>query len=324
MSARPTVLLTDYAWPDVAIEAQLIESADFRLVTGPANPASADVIAALAAEHQPAAIMTNWAPVSAAAIAASAPLRIVARLGVGLDNIAVDEATRRGIWVTNVPDYCIEEVSDHAVGMLLAWARGLTHFDREVKAGRWDPASATLRRVRDLTCGIIGLGRTGWRTAEKLRGFGVRLLGHARSANQGRDGIETTTLEDLLRRSDVVVVHVPLTAETRRLLDRERIALMRPGAFLINVSRGAVIDTTALIDALESGRLAGAALDVLEDEPRVPPGLLRPNVILTPHIAFSSDASLRDVRHKASEEVVRVLRGQRPVQARNQPQALAL
>lgn len=324
MSARPTVLLTDYAWPDVAIEAQLIEGADFRLVTGPANPASADVIAALAAEHQPAAIMTNWAPVSAAAIAASAPLRIVARLGVGLDNIAVDEATRRGIWVTNVPDYCIEEVSDHAVGMLLAWARGLTHFDREVKAGRWNPASATLRRVRDLTCGIIGLGRTGRRTAEKLRGFGVRLLGHARSAIKDRDGIETTTLEDLLRRSDVVVVHVPLTAETRRLLDRERIALMRPGAFLINVSRGAVIDTTALIDALESGRLAGAALDVLEDEPRVPPGLLRPSVILTPHIAFSSDASLRDLRRKASEEVVRVLRGQRPVQARNQPQALAL
>lgn len=299
-AARPTVLLTDYAWPDVAIEAQLIEGAGFRLVTGPANPASA------------------------AAIAASAPLRIVARLGVGLDNIAVDEATRRGIWVTNVPDYCIEEVSDHAVGMLLAWARGLTHFDREVKAGRWVPASATLRRVRDLTCGIIGLGRTGQRTAEKLRGFGVRLLGHVRSANKSRDGIETTTLEDLLRRSDVVVVHVPLTAETRHLLGRERIALMRPGAFLINVSRGAVIDTSALVGALESGRLAGAALDVLEDEPRVPPGLLRPNVILTPHVAFSSDASLRDLRRKASEEVVRVLCGQRPVQARNQPQTLAL
>src|SRR6185437_6950488 len=319
MTDRPVVLITDYAWPDVAIESGILEEAGLRLVTGPARPATAQVIAALAAEHRPAAILTNWAPVSAAAIAASDRLRIVTRLGVGLDNIAVDEATRRGVWVTNVPDYCIEEVSDHAVGMLLAWARGLTHFDREVKAGRWDPASATLRRVRDLTCGIIGLGRTGRRTAEKLRGFGVRLLGHARSANEGRDGIERTTLEDLLRRSDVVVVHVPLTAETRRLLDRERIALMRPGAFLINVSRGAVIDTRALIDALESGRLAGAALDVLEDEPRVPPGLLRPDVILTPHIAFSSDASLRDLRRKASEEVVRVLRGQRPVQARNQP-----
>jgi D-3-phosphoglycerate dehydrogenase len=319
MITRPAVLLTDYAWPDLMIEAAIIEGAGFRLVSGPAKPATAEAIAALAAEHQPAAIMTNWAPVSAAAIAVSAPLRIVARLGVGVDNIAVDEATRRGIWVTNVPDYCIEEVSDHAVGMLLAWARGLVHFDSEVRAGRWEPASARLRRVRDLTCGIIGLGRTGRRTAEKLRGFGVRLLGHARRADIAITGVETTTLEELLSRSDAVIVHLPLTADTHHLLGRERIALMKPGAFLINVSRGAVIDTDALIDALQSGRLGGAALDVLEDEPRVPPGLLRPDVILTPHVAFSSDASLRELRSKASEEVVRVLRGARPREARNEP-----
>ena len=118
MSSRPSVLLTDYAWPDLAIEAQIIERAGFRLVSGPPEPSSADAIAALAAEHQPAAIMTNWAPVSAMAIAASPSLLVVARLGVGLDNIAVAEATRRGIWVTNVPDYCTEEVSDHAVAML--------------------------------------------------------------------------------------------------------------------------------------------------------------------------------------------------------------
>ena len=319
MNHQPIVLLTDYAWPDVAIETEVIEGAGFRLVTGPAKAAAAGVIEALAAEHQPAGIMTNWAPVSAAAIASSRPLRIVARLGIGLDNIAVDEATRRGIWVTNVPDYCIEEVSDHAVAMVLAWARGLIHFDREVKAGRWEPASARLRRVRDLTCGIIGLGRTGRRTAEKLSGFGVRLLGHARSAGRPITGMEVTALETLLRRSDVVIVHVPLTADTHHLLGRERIALMQPGAFLVNVSRGAVIDTDALIDALNGGRLAGAALDVLENEPHVPPGVLRPEVILTPHIAFSSDASLRDVRRKTSEEVVRVLRGERPLQGRNEP-----
>lgn len=319
MTSRPTVLLTDYAWPDLTIEAGIIEGAGFRLVSGPAKAAVAEVIAGLAAEHRPAAIMTNWAPVSAAAIAASPPLRIVARLGVGLDNIAVAEATRRGIWVTNVPDYCIEEVSDHAVGMLLAWARELVRFDGEVKGGRWEPATARMRRVRDLTCGIIGLGRTGRRTAEKLRGFGVRLLGHARRADSVIDGIEAMELEELLSRSDVVIVHLPLTADTHHLLGRERIALMKPGALLVNVSRGAVIDTPALVEALESGRLGGAALDVLEDEPRVPAGLLRPNVILTPHVAFSSDASLRELRSKASAEVVRVLRGERPIEARNQP-----
>jgi len=320
MTDRPIVFVTDYAWPDVTIEAGILEGAGLRLVTGPARPASAEVIAALAAEHQPAAIMTNWAPVSAAAIAASSRLRIVTRLGVGLDNIAVDEATRRGIWVTNVPDYCIEEVSDHAVGMLLAWARGLPYFDREVRADRWDPASARLRRVRELTCGIIGLGRTGRRTAEKLRGFGARLLGHTRRPDTRIAGMETTTLEDLLARSDAVIVHLPLTAATRHLLDRGRLALIKPGAVLINVSRGAVLDTQAVIEALESGRLSGAALDVLESEPIVPAGLMRPNVILTPHIAFSSDASLRELRQKASEEVVRVLRGERPEQACNQPQ----
>jgi D-3-phosphoglycerate dehydrogenase / 2-oxoglutarate reductase len=323
MSSRPTVLLTDYAWPDFTIEAAIVEQAGMRLVAGPAKAAAAEVIAQLAAEHRPAAIMTNWAPVSASAIAASAALRIVARLGVGLDNIAVEEATRRGIWVTNVPDYCTEEVSDHAVAMLLAWARGLIPLDRAVRAGRWEPASARLRRVRDLTCGILGLGRTGRRTAEKLRGFGVRLLGLAHGAGAPVAGIEATTLEDLLRRCDVVIVHLPLTAETRHLLDRERLGLMKPGAFLVNVSRGAVIDSQALIEALESGRLAGAALDVLDDEPRVPPGLLRADVILTPHIAFSSHASLGDLRRKASEEVVRVLRGEPPRHARNAPHAAA-
>lgn len=318
-ASRPTVLLTDYAWPDFTIEAELIEGAGFRLVTGPAKPATAEVVAALAVEHQPAAIMTNWAPVSAAAIAASAPLRIITRLGVGLDNIAVAEATRRGIWVTNVPDYCVEEVSDHAVGLLLAWARGITRFDREVRAGRWEPASARLRRVRDLTCGIVGFGRTGRRTAEKLSGFGMRLLAHAHRPVADASGVEMTTLEELLRRSDAVLVHLPLTDDTRHLLDRRRIALLKPGAVVVNVSRGAVIDTEALIEALAAGKLAGAALDVLENEPHVPPALLRPDVTLTPHIAFSSEASLRDVRRKASEEVVRVLRGERPLQGRNEP-----
>ena len=323
MTSLPTVLITDYAWPDLAIEARIFELAGLRLIAGPAKPAPAEAITALAREHQPAAIMTNWAPVSAAAIAASRPLRIVTRLGVGLDNIAVDEATRRGIWVTNVPDYCVEEVSDHAVAMLLAWARGLTHFDWEVKAGRWEPASASLRRVRDLTCGIIGLGRTGRRTAEKLRGFGVRLLGHARHPGP-LDGVEMTSLEELLSRSDAVILHLPLTAATRHLLNRGRIALMKRGAFLINVSRGAVVDTNALVDALESGGLSGAALDVLENEPSVPPRLLRRELILTPHIAFSSDASLRDLRRKASEEVVRVLRGEPPEQARNEPRTMTI
>jgi D-3-phosphoglycerate dehydrogenase / 2-oxoglutarate reductase len=319
-SERPAVLITDYAWPDVEIERSVIERAGLRLVAGPATPAPAAQIEALVAMHQPVGILTNWAQVSAKAVGSAPALRIVARLGVGLDNIAVDECTRRGVWVTNVPDYCFEEVADHSVGMLLAFTRGLVHFDREVRAGRWDPASARLRRLRTMTCGIVGYGRIGRSTAQKLNGFGARVLAYTRSPGASQTGVELVGLDELLRHSDAVIVHIPLTPETRHLLNRERIASMKRGAFLINVSRGAVIDTEALVEALQSGHLGGAALDVLESEPNVAPALLaQPNVMLTPHIAFTSDASLRELRQWASEEVVRVLRGEPPKQARNRP-----
>jgi len=314
-----TVFITDYAWPDVEIERKVIEGAGFRLVAGPANPASAATIEGLVEEHQPAGILTNWAPVSAKAVAVSKNLRIIGRLGVGLDNIAVDEATRRGIWVTNVPDYCFEEVADHSVGMLLSFTRGLMHFDREVKAGRWEPSTARLLRMSTLTVGIVGYGRIGRSTAQKLNGFGARVLAYTRTP-QPEKGVEFVALDKLLRESDAVIVHIPLTPETKHLFNRERFASMKRGAFLVNVSRGAVIDTNAMIDALQTGQLGGAALDVLENEPNVPPALAAlPNVMITPHIAFTSDASLRELRTWASEEVVRVLKGQAPKEGRNKP-----
>ncbi|WP_166305231.1 NAD(P)-dependent oxidoreductase [Bradyrhizobium sp. 2S1] len=315
-----TVLLTDYAWPDDSIERGIVEDAGMRLVSGPATPSSAEAIEALALEHQPAAIMTCWAPVSANAIAASAGLEIVARLGGGLDNIAVEAATSRGIWVTNVPDYCVEEVSDHAVGFALAWTRGIVLFDREVRAGSWNPSGAKLRRLSELTCGIVGFGRIGRATARKLAAFGCRLLAFDPHITGEPSGVQPVSLEALLSQSDVVVVHAPLTGATRHLISRERIALMRPGSLLINVSRGGVVDTEAVIEALEGGRISGVALDVLETEPSVPLRLLaQSGAIITPHVAFSSDASLRELRERAAEEVVRVLKGQKPQQPRNSP-----
>ena len=314
-----TVLITDYAWPDVEVERRVIEGAGFRLVAGPAAPASAAQIEALVKEHQPAGILTNWAPVSAKAVGLSPNLRIIGRLGVGLDNIAVDDATRRGIWVTNVPDYCFEEVADHSLGMLLSFTRGLMHFDREVKAGRWEPSTARLLRLSTLTVGIVGYGRIGRSTARKLNGFGARVLAYTRSP-QAENGVEFVALDSLLRESDAVIVHIPLTPETKHLFNRERFATMKRGAFIVNVSRGAVIDTQALIEALQSGHLGGAALDVLENEPNVPPALLAlPNVMITPHTAFTSDASLLELRTWASEEIVRVLQGQPPKEGRNKP-----
>jgi D-3-phosphoglycerate dehydrogenase len=314
-----TVLLTDFAWPDDSIERGIIESAGFKLVSGPANPASPDVIEALVREHQPEAILTCWAQVSAAAIEAAANLKIVARLGVGLDNIAVDQATRGGIWVTNVPDYCVEEVSDHAVGLALAWTRGLVSFDRDVQQGNWNPAGAALRRLGNLTVGIVGFGRIGRRTAQKLQAFNARLLAFdPYPANDA--GVTFVVLDELMRQADIVIVHAPLTPTTHHLIDQTRLDQLKPGSFLINVSRGGVVDTDAVIRALQSGQLSGAGLDVLEQEPQVPAELLQhPGVIITPHVAFSSDASLVELRQRASEEVVRVLLGEQPQQARNTP-----
>jgi D-3-phosphoglycerate dehydrogenase len=168
--------------------------------------------------------------------------------------------------------------------------------------------------------GILGFGQIGRRTAEKLRGFNVQVLGHSRRAVVLEPLAQAVSLEDLLKRADVVIIHAPLTSETYHLVNRERLALMKPGALLVNVSRGAVVDTQALIEALDSGHLSGAALDVLEGEPQVPAALLEnPNVLITPHVAFSSDASLAELRQSASEEVVRVLRGEKPRQPRNRP-----
>jgi D-3-phosphoglycerate dehydrogenase len=319
-----TVLLTDHAWPDDSVERSVIEEAGHTLVTGPADPASAEAIEELVAEHRPAGILTCWAPVSATAIGTSPDLRIVARLGVGLDNIAVDTATERGVWVTNVPDYCVEEVSDHAVGMVLAWTRGLAVSDREVRAGRWDPAGARLRRLSTLTCGVVGHGRIGRATVRKLGAFGCRILAHDPHPPKDAPGVEMVGLEELLRRSDVVILHVPLTPGTHHIIGAEQLALMPPGGLLVNVSRGGLVDTDAVVKALDSGHLDGAALDVLETEPHVPAELLdQPGALLTPHIAFSSDASVTELRRRAAEEVVRILAGEAPAHACNSPLGLA-
>ena len=312
-----TVLQTDFAWPDVTVERAVIEAAGHRLVTGPSVPASMADIERLVEEHRPEAIMTCWAEVSARAIAIPDRLTIVQRLGVGLDNIAVAAATARGAWVANVPDYCVSEVSDHAIALLLDWARGVTCLDRSVKDGCWDPAGAKLRRISDLRIGIIGYGRIGQATAAKLRAFGCVVSFSRRRA----DAPGNIPLNDLVGDSDVIIIHAPLTPKTHHLVDADLLTRFKPGAFLINVSRGAIVENQALLVALQSGRLSGAGLDVIEGEPEPPRDLVtRPDVIVTPHVAFSSQASLDELRRRAAEEVVRVLAGEMPLNPCNHPE----
>ena len=317
---QDTVLITDRAWPDDSIERGVLEAAGLRVVGGPPDPASAETIEGLAADHQPAAILTCWAPVSAQAIAQSGSLRVVTRMGVGLDNIAVGAATERGVHVTNVPDYCVPEVSDHAVALVLAWTRGIVSADREVRAGCWDPAGVQLRRLSTLTCGVVGLGRIGRASAAKLRALGADVVAHDPCPPADTGGVPVVALDDLLRRSDVVVLHAPLTEATRHLIGGRELALMPPGALLVNVGRGGLVDTAALVASLQSGHLGGAGLDVLEEEPAVPAELVEhPAVVITPHIAFSSDASVAELRRSAAEDVVRVLHGEPARNPCNEP-----
>lgn len=309
-----TVLITDHAWPDLAIEQAVLQAAGLRMVAGPAVPASPEAIAALCTEHHPTSVLTCWAVVNEQAVLASPALRHVGRIGVGLDNIDLAACRQRGVCVTNVPDYCVEEVSDHALGFALAWTRGLVGFDRAVRGGAWQPASARLRRLRDLTIGIVGHGRIGRASVRKFGGHGCRVLVHTRQAPAATlDGVQFLPLDDLLTASDVVVLHVPLSAQTRHLIDAKRLACMKPDALLVNVSRGGLVDTDALTHALATGALGAAALDVLESEPAVPDALRAlPNVMITPHVAFSSDASLAELRQRAAEEAVRIIRGEAP------------
>ncbi len=246
--------------------------------------------------------------------------RAVGRFGVGVDMIDIDAATAAGIQVTNVPGASAEEVSDHALAMLLVQARRLTALDTAVRQGNWNylAAGPDVRRLRTQILGIIGAGRIGSLLATKASCLGLSVLAHDPFvAAQRLDAVGATavSLDELLSRSDYVSLHVPLRPETRALIGRDELARMKPSAYLINVSRGELIDEPALADALERGKIAGAALDVRVQEPPAAddPLLVLPNVLLTPHAAHYSEDSLEEVRQTAVEEVIRVLRGEPPL-----------
>jgi D-3-phosphoglycerate dehydrogenase / 2-oxoglutarate reductase len=217
-------------------------------------------------------------------------LRVVATATVGFDHIDIDAADERGIAVVSVPDYCTQEVADHAVALLYALLRGVVALDGEVRRGLWNAkAAGPLRTLAELRVGIIGLGRIGNAVATRLLALGAEVWAHDIVAVM-RDGVRFVELDELLAECDAVTLHVPLTRETRNLIGRAQIAAMKPGAYLVNTARGAVVDVGAVLQALRAGRLGGAALDVLPQEPP-PLAPLAPRLILTPHAAWYSEAA---------------------------------
>jgi len=242
-------------------------------------------------------------------------LRVIVRYGVGVDGIDLAAATDQGVPVVNVPDYGTDEVANHAVALLLALARRIARLDRQTRSGGWDVFRVgPVTRLAGQTVGILGCGRIGSAVARKLGGFDVRLLGCDPYIGTFPPGVQPVAFERLLAESDYLTIHCPLTPDTRHLFDAETLARLRPTAVLINTARGGLVDTAALVEALQLGHLAGAGLDVLEAEPIDPasPLLRMEQVIVTPHAAWYSEEGRSDLKRRAAEEAVRVLRGERP------------
>ncbi len=257
-------------------------------------------------------------PVDGALISSAPRLAVIANVAVGFDNIDCAEAARRGIAVTHTPGCLDEAVADLTWGLILAAARRIVEADRFVRSGRfrgwaWDAFCGM--ELAGRTLGIAGFGGTGRAVARRAAGFGMRLavLERAGMDLSGFPGIRPCSLDALLARSDVLTLHVPLTGRTRHLVGRREIARMKPGAILVNVSRGPVVDEKALVGALAAGRLSAAALDVYEREPALAPGLAGlPNVVLTPHIGSATTAARRRMMRMACENILAVARGEPP------------
>ena len=308
------VLITDYAWPSLDIERRLLGAAGAELVVAETGTEAEFLRLAPPVD----AILTNWKQVTPAVLDAAPKCRIVSRYGVGVDNIAVAHATELGIPVTNVPDYCFEEVSDHAMALLLACARRVVTFANATRQGAWDVKQGRpIQRVRGQTLGLIGFGRNGRALAGKALGFGLKMVVYdpwVAAEAVAPFGALTNDLDALLRDSDYVSIHVPLTDATRNLINARTLRLMKPGAYLINTSRGPIIDEAALVHALSEKWIAGAGLDVLVQEPGDPANPLfgLDNAIITPHASFYSEAAIEELEQKACERVVLALRGETP------------
>src|SRR5215475_6923119 len=313
------VAVTDYVFPSLEPEQLVVASLGVDL--RPAQCKSEEEIIALTQEAD--AVLNCYAKMTAPVIEGMKRCKIIARYGIGVDNVDLAAATRVGILVTNVPDYCIDEVSDHALALILSITRGVVRLDREVRSGSWSrEAAPRIRRHSGMTLGLIGFGRIARALAAKAAAVGFTVAAadpYVADEDLVRTGVRPLGLEDLLGVADIVSVHAPLTPQTRHLLDRERLALLRPGAILVNTSRGALVDRAALVEALAEGRVAFAALDVLEHEPPEPgdPLVGHDNVVMTPHVAFVSEESVVELRRKAVQQVVAVMLGYTPPYALN-------
>jgi D-3-phosphoglycerate dehydrogenase len=312
---RPIIAVTDSPFPSLdPVKAALAAlDPDIRM----AKSSAPDDILAVA--HDADAIIVCYAQITAVVVAGLSRCKVIGRTGLGVDNIDVPAAAARGITVTYVPDYCLREVSDHTMALLLALARKVPLANKVVQSGRWElPPIVPLRRLEGQVLGLVGFGNIPRAVVPKAKAFGLTVITHDPYVSKdalAAAGVEGVSFDDLLARSDFISVHAPLMPATRGLINAAAFTKMKKGAFVINTARGPLIDEPALIAALDSGHLGGAGLDVVTTEPLAKDSALigRDNVILTPHTAFYSVEALIELQTKCATDVARVLSGQPPV-----------
>jgi D-3-phosphoglycerate dehydrogenase len=308
------VAITDFSFPNLEVEQGILEAAGFQVVSGQCKTPETLIPIVRDAD----AVITQFAPIKADVIAAMQKAKVIVRYGIGVDNVDLDAARQRGIPVCNVPDYCIDEVADHTLAFILGATRQVVANTNHVRAGNWGIPFGLdqMKTLRDQTVGIVGFGRIGREVVARLAPFKCRRLvfdpvvpaDAIRAA-----GCEPADLATIIAESDILTLHCPSTAQTRRLVNKSSIAQMKRGSILINLARGDLVETDALVEALQSGQLGAAAIDVCDPEP-IPAGHpLRqlPNVIVASHIASASVKAVRTLRETAAGLAAKALRGEK-------------
>ena len=317
-AAKAKVVLTDYVWESLEVEKETLAGLADLVALQTKTP---DEFIAEAKDCD-ALLNTYAGPITAEVMAQMPQCKIIARYGIGVDTIDLEAATRAGIIVTNNPTYCIEEVAEHTMAMLLAAARKINFYDRMVRGGRWEvPPGKPLFRLANSTLGLVGFGNIARQVAVRAAAFGMRILFADPLVTQGQvSGPGTKTeLPELLAQADFVSLHPPLMPQTRKMINDDAFARMKPTAVLINCARGPIVDTDALVRALDAKKIAGCALDTVDPEPLPNPHPLRDreNVIINPHTAWYSEQAMVGLQAGAPGEVKRVLSGEWPINVVN-------
>lgn len=303
--AKFRVVVTDQVFPDVDVECEMFEAAGGELVVARSHDEALELIA------DADGILTTYLPMTADVIAAIGKAKIIARYGIGVDNIDLAAARAAGIAVTNVPDYCLEEVATHAMALMLMLLRRIPQGVASVTAGGWGVAAVgEVHRLSSLTVGLLGYGRIGRRVAAAIEALGGHVVIHDPYVSEVQSG-RLVSAGELFATASVLSMHCPLTPETKGIVNRATLGAMPPGSYLVNTSRGPIVVLDDLIEALREGRTAGAALDVLDLEPPDPAKISAvPNLIVTPHSAFLSVEALHESQRKAAAQILHRLRGE--------------